>query len=307
MEKWKKCVICSRRTDRMSRNAWRWFNEANTSIICHKHIISAERNGQDDPRPNETQENEHEIVDYQEMDFGQHGDEDMELNQNEDSQENEKQSEFEFSVNYDNDHDNTSFIDEREYFNSDESELDEHSNEETSQSDSTSESDYQNEEQEQEILLNFKRLPFSKAQCFICKKKFDKETRSKTISIDGIVSILKKRQILIKIGSRCCPHHLNLKRCIKPAFLDNLEANIETVNMKKSEIESILSNIDSKDVTLFEKFLDTTSISEHLCKKITGLDLEHFEIIKKVIEDSQSMRNSSNRSISQALAVYLFW
>ena len=33
----------------------------------------------------------------------------------------------------------------------------------------------------------------------------------------------------------------------------------------------------------------------------------HFEIIKKVIEDSQSMRNSSNRSISQALAVYLFW
>ena len=89
--------------------------------------------------------------------------------------------------------------------------------------------------------------------------------------------------------------------------MDNLEANIETVNMKKSEIESILSNIDSKDVTLFEKFLDTTSISEHFCKKITGLDLEHFEIIKKVIEDSQSMRNSSNRSISQALAVYLFW
>jgi hypothetical protein len=117
MEKWNKCVICSRRTDRMSRNAWRWFKEANTSIICHKHIISAERNGQDDPRPNETQENEHEIVDYQEMDFEQHGDEDMELNQNEDSQENEKQSEFEFSVIYDNDHDNTSFIDEREYFN----------------------------------------------------------------------------------------------------------------------------------------------------------------------------------------------
>ena len=77
--------------------------------------------------------------------------------------------------------------------------------------------------------------------------------------------------------------------------------------MKKSEIESILSNIDSKDVTLFEKFLDTTSISEHLCKNILGLDLEQFEIIKKVIVDSKSMRNSSNRSISQALAVYLLW
>ena len=77
--------------------------------------------------------------------------------------------------------------------------------------------------------------------------------------------------------------------------------------MKKSEIESILSNIDSKDVTLFEKFLDTTSISEHLCKKITGLDLEQFGIIKKVLDDSQSMRNSTKRSISQALAVYLFW
>jgi hypothetical protein len=84
------------------------------------------------------------------------------------------------------------------------------------------------------MLLNFKRMPFSKTQCFIYKKKYNPDTRSKTISIDGIVSVLKSKNIVIKIGSRCCPHHLNQKRCIKAEYLDKLEASIETVNLKKS-------------------------------------------------------------------------
>ena len=89
--------------------------------------------------------------------------------------------------------------------------------------------------------------------------------------------------------------------------MDDLEASIETVKMKKSEIESILSNINSKDVTLFEKFLDTVSLSENFCKKITGLTVEQFNILKLILEETKSMRISTNRSIGQALAVYLFW
>ena len=52
------CIECGRRIDRMSRNAWRWFNEAQSLIICHKHIMDANRNGLNDPRLNEIQENE---------------------------------------------------------------------------------------------------------------------------------------------------------------------------------------------------------------------------------------------------------
>jgi hypothetical protein len=75
---------------------------------------------------------------------------------------------------------------------------------------------------------------FQKHSALFIKKKYNPDTRSKTISIDGIVSVLKSKNIVIKIGSRCCPHHLNQKRCIKAEYLDELEASIETVNLKKS-------------------------------------------------------------------------
>jgi len=322
------CIECGRRIDKMSRNAWRWFNEAQSLIICHKHIMDANRNGLDDPRLNEIQENEEmetddsrqneiqeneaERIENGEMEFDQTNVEHFQYSQNETDEEDDRQSEFEVDIN-NNEEENASYIDEREYYNLDESDEDQPSNdtidddEDDEEDDENSENDDQIDEPEQEMLLNFKRMPFSKAQCFICKKKFNRDTRSKTISIDGIVSVLKNKKIVIKIGSRCCPHHLNKKRCTKAEYLDELEASIETVNLKKSEIESILSNIDTKDVTLYEKFLNADSLSEHLCKKITGLTVEQFNILNQILEDSKSMRNSTNRSISQALAVYLFW
>jgi hypothetical protein len=51
----------------MSRNAWRWFNEAQSLIICFKLIMDANRNGLDDPRLNEIQENEAECIKNGEM------------------------------------------------------------------------------------------------------------------------------------------------------------------------------------------------------------------------------------------------
>jgi hypothetical protein len=265
----------------------------------------------DDSRQNEIQENEAERIENGEMEFDQTNVEHFQYSQNETDEEDDRQSEFEVDIN-NNEEENASYIDEREYYNLDESDEDQPSNDtidddNDEEDDEKSENDDQIDEPEQEMLLNFKRTPFSKAQCFICKKKFNRDTRSKTISIDGIVSVLKNKKIVIKIGSRCCPHHLNQKRCIKAEYLDELEASIETVNLKKSEIESILSNIDTKDVTLYEKFLNADSLSEHLCKKITGLTVEQFNILNQILEDSKSMRNSTNRSISQALAVYLFW
>ena len=318
------CIECGRRIDKMSRNVWRWFNEAQSLIICHKHIMDANRNGLNDPRLNEIQENEEmesdelrqneiqeneaECIENGEMEFVQTDVDHIERNQNETNEEDDRQSEFEVDIN-NNEEENASYIDEREYCNLDESDEDQpfedtiDDDEDDEEDDKNSENDDQIDEPEQEMLLNFKRMPFSKAQCFICKKKFNRDTRSKTISIDGIVSVLKNKKIVIKIGSRCCPHHLNQKRCIKAEYLDELEASIETVNLKKS----ILSNIDTKDVTLYEKFLNADSLSEHLCKKITGLTVEQFNILNQILEYSKSMRNSTNRSISQALAVYLFW
>ena len=200
----------------MSRNAWRWFNEAQSLIICHKHIMDANRNGLDDPRLNEIQENEAERIENGEMEFDQTNVEHFQYSQNETDEEDDRQSEFEVDIN-NNEEENASYIDEREYYNLDESDEDQPSNdtidddEDDEEDDENSENDDQIDEPEQEMLLNFKRMPFSKAQCFICKKKFNRDTRSKTISIDGVVSVLKNKKIVIKIGSRCCPRHLNQK------------------------------------------------------------------------------------------------
>ena len=49
--------------------------------------------------------------------------------------------------------------------------------------------------------INFKPMPFSKAQSLICEKKFNRDTRSKTISIDGIVSVLKNKKLSSKLGA----------------------------------------------------------------------------------------------------------
>ena len=61
------CIECGRRIDKMSRNTWRWFNVAQTIIICNKHIMLAKRNGSDDPRLNEIQDNEAESIPNEEM------------------------------------------------------------------------------------------------------------------------------------------------------------------------------------------------------------------------------------------------
>ena len=133
------CIECGRRIDRMSRNAWRWFNEAQSLIICHKHIMDANRNGLNDPRLNEIQENEEmesdelrqneiqeneaECIENGEMEFVQTDVDHIECNQNETNEEDDRQSEFEVDIN-NNEEENASYIDEREYYNLDESDED---------------------------------------------------------------------------------------------------------------------------------------------------------------------------------------
>jgi hypothetical protein len=166
--------------------------------------MDANRNGLDDSRQNEIQENEAERIENGEMEFDQTNVEHFQYSQNETDEEDDRQSEFNIGIK-NSEAENASYIDDREYYNLDESDEDQPSDdtsdddEDDEEDDKNSENDDQNDEPEQEMLHNFKRMPFSKAQCFICKKKFNRDTRSKTISIDGIVSVLKNKKIVIKI------------------------------------------------------------------------------------------------------------
>ena len=56
--------------------------------------------------------------------------------------------------------------------------------------------------------------------------------------------------------------------------------------------------------SIFEKFRNSHSVSDELCKKTTGLRADEF---LEVFDDLISMKDSINRTKSQALAIYLFW
>ena len=60
----------------------------------------------------------------------------------------------------------------------------------------------------------------------------------------------------------------------------------------------------SQNQTLFDQFKDYRLVDEKTIKSTTGLSQEHFLDLLSCL---RSMRDSINRTKSQALAVYLFW
>ncbi|CAF0717678.1 unnamed protein product [Brachionus calyciflorus] len=60
----------------------------------------------------------------------------------------------------------------------------------------------------------------------------------------------------------------------------------------------------SKNQTLFDQFRDYRLVDEKTIKNTTGLSQEHF---LDLLSSLRSMRDSINRTKSQALAVFLFW
>jgi hypothetical protein len=64
--------------------------------------------------------------------------------------------------------------------------------------------------------------------------------------------------------------------------------------------------------TNFSRFSDHNSISDDFCELVTNMKKSEFdEVLKYLIENDENgqrrMRDSKYRTVSQALAVYLFW
>ncbi|CAF1087509.1 unnamed protein product, partial [Brachionus calyciflorus] len=76
--------------------------------------------------------------------------------------------------------------------------------------------------------------------------------------------------------------------------------------MDSKSVKDLISSLieTSKKKSLFNDFADLNSIDEETCKETTGFFKNEFEKINDYLGE---MKDSSIRSKSQALAIYLFW
>ena len=82
-------------------------------------------------------------------------------------------------------------------------------------------------------------------------------------------------------------------------FKNKLKIKSDTVEMIINRFREV-----SKQNNIFQKFSELNDIDDKTCIRTTGFTIREFQTIKEYLKD---MRNREERSINQALAVYLFW
>jgi hypothetical protein len=113
------------------------------------------------------------------------------------------------------------------------------------------------------------------------------------------------KNIIIPNGAKCCQTHLNRKSNFHKNDLNKIEIVSNDTVLKDYEVKIILDRIRHLSrFTIFEKFSNNANISDDDCKTYTGFTQDQF---KQVLSSVSSLRNTSNRDKSQALATYLFW
>ena len=112
----------------------------------------------------------------------------------------------------------------------------------------------------------------------------------------------------MKQGCRACPSHfIENTNLLSLDALKMLKAIDYHTNLDKVEVEILLQMLRQRaiDNSIFEKFKSPYLPSEALCLATCGLSLAQFIELYQCV--SPNMNMSSSRTISQSLAIYLFW
>jgi hypothetical protein len=89
----------------------------------------------------------------------------------------------------------------------------------------------------------------------------------------------------------------------------------EQTKVSASDIIKLIEDfhMESKiKTTIFSRFLELSSMSDDFCECVTNLNKSEFnEVLQYLIMTDKNgqrrMRDSKYRTVSQALAIYLFW
>lgn len=150
----------------------------------------------------------------------------------------------------------------------------------------------------EKIELSIPRTLSTHKRCFICGKKSNfiqvpKEARDQVYS---------RRFIYIPRGNRCCSSHLINRRFYEDELV-NIKVKSPTSTIDVTEVNELLRKLKiSSDRELTDRVGDHT-LSEKRLFIFTGLN---WEQITEIIGMFKSMRDTDNRSILQALVVFLF-
>lgn len=152
-------------------------------------------------------------------------------------------------------------------------------------------------QQEEELVeLPVKRIVSTHKYCCVCGE-------IKNISViphTARIQCYTNKQLYIPQGNRCCQKHL-IKNNFYEEALNSLKVFNISSQIPKSDLMTVLNSI-SCDSSLLDK-IGSGTLSEKQLFMFTGLTWDNIHELVSMIS---SMRNSSNRTIIQALVVFLF-
>jgi hypothetical protein len=142
-------------------------------------------------------------------------------------------------------------------------------------------------------------------KCIICRRDTDSR-KLRLIPSKSIVKVFLECDIFIPFGSRCCSFHLNEYLQLND---DSIKSLIIVSNSAKITSKNVIFMFEAlkesvKSSNLFAKFGDLEMLEDEDCYTNTGFRKDEFLYI---FNSLTSLKNSTHRSKSQALAIYLYW
>lgn len=149
------------------------------------------------------------------------------------------------------------------------------------------------------IELPFPRVVSTHAYCFLCKQRAVGLVR---VPFHARMQIFKQKELYVPKENRCCPEHL-IKDRLYTSDLVLLKKCSNTSLIESDEVKRfIFALAQNTDKSLFDAVGDL-SLPERQLKAFTGLGWESIEKLSRMLT---SMRNTSIRTVTQALVVFLF-
>ncbi|RNA11028.1 hypothetical protein BpHYR1_007891 [Brachionus plicatilis] len=139
-------------------------------------------------------------------------------------------------------------------------------------------SNYNMNQNTMKTVLNISRGYASHSFCFICKRKTCSKPMT-VLSVEAIIDIYMKRDILINRGARSCSDHLTESYYVKDDCIDKIPVVSETISLTNEKVQQLIEGFkerEQKRSSLFKKFGDFSTLNEELCCKITGFTREEL-------------------------------
>lgn len=151
----------------------------------------------------------------------------------------------------------------------------------------------------------FVELPLSRViathkYCFICN--FDHKINLVQVPFEARLQVFIKRRLFIPHGNRCCKSHL-LKKRFYDEEIQSLHIYSNESKIRVNELPKLMEQLSVMSDTKLIRKVSEFNFPEERLKTFTGLSWENVIQLRDMMT---SLRNTSVRTVTQALVVFLF-